>query len=1427
MVGLVKQKDHALPDPPSDSQAVNAAQIIQAREQDEKEKAALNETLQRNAQSGARVMEFDENATPEQKAALAKKAADQIKPLPGLQIGPGAKDQPTGMTSDIGGKHVDATLDLTDVDKASKLEGQAGDGKNLPGAIPAGQATSTLPEWYQVGWTGVAHRMKGLAPGQAVSTEEQVHLDLISTFLSDAYYGFFWYNGAVIAIAILATYFATRFGGGFFSLVVIGAFCSTYYNTSMRRTRQRARDDLTRELAKKKMMSEHETADWINHFLSRFWLIYEPVLSATIIQTVDQILVAQCPAFLDSIRMTTFTLGTKAPRIDQVRTFPQTDDDVVMMDWKFSFTPNDTADLTVRQAAQKINPKIVLTVRLGRGVVGAGMPILVEDISFVGNMRIKMKLMSNFPHIQIVDVSFMEPPLFDYVLKPIGGNTFGFDIGNIPGLSDFIQGQVHANLGPMMYNPNVFTINLEELLSGTPLDTACGVLQVTIWSARNLKAVKLGGGTPDPYVNISIDNKETLAKTRTKKSTANPHFKDTHFVLLNNLNGMLTFSLMDFNEHRPDSNIGQAAFELKELEGEAEHENLSTPVMLDGKERGQVQYSLSYYPVIKPEVGEDGQPKPLPETRSGVVRLTLHQAKELDKRSGFVGELNPKARIKVNGQKVKDTPVVKRTNSPIFEMPTEFLVTDRGKAVVTVEILDDRDLRADPVVAYLSVKLDDLLAAKEKQQDWFPLKNSKLGRIRMSAEWKPVLMSGSMNGGSGYSPAIGVVKFWMKKATDVKNVEAVMGGKSDPYVQVKIRGQAMDGSTIVNNNLNPEWNEILYCPVHNLREKITVEVMDYQNSGKDRTLGTVELNVSELATEKGDVDGRYKYASTGRKTRADKIHLGRGLYKGEIFFDCEFLPGVNLAGVEFSGAGNEAAQKAKVADDSDDSSSLSSSDDEVVAEPAGKGAAAPTATNGATKGHSKNQESITSMASMATAETSATTDTVKKREDGVSMSKEELLSQQSGVIAFNVLSGTLPPNKKNAQLEVLFDDGYWPAYTTEKGRSQHCTWDEVGESTVRELDWSRFLLKLRTGDSDEDVFAEFAGNTKDVLEKTLDGPFEFKLKSSAGVNVATVQLACRYIPVDVHIEPVESVNNQGYLRVDVIKARNLRAADRGNRSDPYITFSLNGERLGKSKVVKKTLNPDFNENLGEFQVPSRVAAEAIVEAFDWDQVGTPDKLGQCRVDLAELEPFEPFEKTYPLEGKGSTEKSEVTLRFVFRPEFVTNRERKGTSLSRTFTSGVAGVGRLGAGGVKGVAQGGVAVGKAGFGVGKGVVGGVGKGVGKGVGGVGSLLRSGHKSNGSVSNGTEAPIMEEGAGGEMVGATQAFGSGTEGLPTSSSFGVPMPTSAETGAYHLAHDAVSTTHLAGKANDGSSMMENDEGTPTKSRKSRIHNPFKRHN
>lgn len=90
------------------------------------------------------------------------------------------------------------------------------------------------------------------------------------------------------------------------------------------------------------------------------------------------------------------------------------------MDYKIAFVPNDIQDLTHAEAARKVNPKIVLSIGIGMKPVTLVKDIVVEDIAFEGTMRIRLKLMNPFPHVQLVDLSFTEQPTFDFVPKPIG-----------------------------------------------------------------------------------------------------------------------------------------------------------------------------------------------------------------------------------------------------------------------------------------------------------------------------------------------------------------------------------------------------------------------------------------------------------------------------------------------------------------------------------------------------------------------------------------------------------------------------------------------------------------------------------------------------------------------------------------------------------------------------------------------------------------------------------------------------------------------------------------------------------------------------------------------------------------------------------------------------------------------------------------------
>ena len=702
-----------------------------------------------------------------------------------------------------------------------------------------------------------------------------------------------WYhNAAIIVFACLSSWVIAVLGGGLGWLFLVMTGCGTYYRTSIRRTRRNFRDDLQREMVKAKLEEDVESLEWINSFLVKFWPIYAPVICDSIIASVDQVLSTSTPAFLDSIRLRFFTLGTKPPRMEHVKTYPRADDEEVVMDWKFSFTPNDTADMTARQISNKLNPKVILEVRLGKGVVSKGLDVIVEDMAFSGLMRVRIKLQRLFPHIDKVDICFLGRPDIDYVCKPIGGEMLGFDINFIPGLESFIKEQIHGNLSPIMYQPNVFPIEVAKMLAGNPVDQAIGVVSITIYGAQGLKNPDNFSGSPDPYITASLDARAPLGKTKTVQSTSNPRFNETIYVIVTSLTETLTLQVFDYNEFRKDKDLGTASFPLERCQAVTDHENLQLEVIAAGnKHRGVIQADIRFFPVLEGLKLDNGTAQPPPESNTGIARFIVEQAKELDGGRSMVGELNPYAVLLLNGKEIHTTDKKKRTLQPIWvDNAKEFLVTDRKNARLGVVIKDERDLGADPIVGTYQIKLNDLLTLTEQGKEWFNLSNVRTGRVKLSVQWKPIGLRDVFGAGEGYMKPIGVMRLHFKHARNLRNVETM--GKSDPYVRVLLSGIEKGKTVTFHNNLNPDWDEVVYVPVHTNRERLTLEVMDYQNIGKDRSLGLTELSTAEYVSQGSN--GEYLVMDEKKLHQAPLKMLGKGMPKGTLTFTASFFPTIPI-----------------------------------------------------------------------------------------------------------------------------------------------------------------------------------------------------------------------------------------------------------------------------------------------------------------------------------------------------------------------------------------------------------------------------------------------------------------------------------------------------------------------------------------------------
>lgn len=334
---------------------------------------AINTALKAE-EGGTKVHVFDPDMSPEEKKAEALKNVDvpQIKkdkaPL-ATDIGSADNEKVAEALSNV--PTITTTPPPTSSSPPKKASPPPTAKSTTPGSFVQDPLKPGIPDWFHVGWTSFSNLPN---PGdenamaefsKTHSPEEVKELyakpresngsyedDFIAQFINEKYFGEWYHNCGVVFVAIFFTWLLIKLRFGLFSCLITGAFfgkfvtpfdtwertitklvyflIATYYRTSIKRTRRNARDDMQRLVSLNRLETDVETVGWMNLFMSRFWLIFEPVLSAQVIGQVDAILAENTPSFLDSIRMSSFTLGTKAPSVDGIKVYPSSAPDVVV-----------------------------------------------------------------------------------------------------------------------------------------------------------------------------------------------------------------------------------------------------------------------------------------------------------------------------------------------------------------------------------------------------------------------------------------------------------------------------------------------------------------------------------------------------------------------------------------------------------------------------------------------------------------------------------------------------------------------------------------------------------------------------------------------------------------------------------------------------------------------------------------------------------------------------------------------------------------------------------------------------------------------------------------------------------------------------------------------------------------------------------------
>jgi Ca2+-dependent lipid-binding protein len=131
----------------------------------------------------------------------------------------------------------------------------------------------------------------------------------------------------------------------------------------------------------------------------------------------------------------------------------------------------------------------------------------------------------------------------------------------------------------------------------------------------------------------------------------------------------------------------------------------------------------------------------------------------------------------------------------------------------------------------------------------------------------------------------------------------------------------------------------------------------------------------------------------------------------------------------------------------------------------------------------------------------------------------------------------------------------------------------------------------------------------------------FLMQKAAGLGIAYYL----YTDLSIHTDTVDDVSHYVEIRVSILEGRNLVAKDKniwGKRvtSDPYVKVYHGPNKLGKTGIVKKTLDPKWDPasaNFSIYVVPMALDVYHNIECniFDHDQLSADDPMGTCYVTI--------------------------------------------------------------------------------------------------------------------------------------------------------------------------------------------------------------------
>lgn len=329
----------------------------------------------------------------------------------------------------------------------------------------------------------------------------------------------------LILFSMTFSYLLGRFNFNFIFVIILGY---TIYNIFNRRVLfyTRALDAISIDSVRSKTIDSHETVEWLNHIVRRFWEASEHSISSLIYNEVNNILKDKGNISIASIRLSEITLGTRPLVIEKISHI-SSEPDKIILEVAANFIPTEASEEVLRYFKgdrPHWNTHIELMVDVGI----ASLPILVKDLTFSGAVRVEIELGKKMPFIKGISLCFLELPVIDFNLIPLNS----VDLLDLPFTSSFLDSMISKQISGAMLAPNKIFIDLEEIskYSGKII----GVVFVQI---LNLES----NSNSTTYVELDIEGK-VFGKTR-KLMGDEPCFNQGFFEIIYDTTVFITVAL--------------------------------------------------------------------------------------------------------------------------------------------------------------------------------------------------------------------------------------------------------------------------------------------------------------------------------------------------------------------------------------------------------------------------------------------------------------------------------------------------------------------------------------------------------------------------------------------------------------------------------------------------------------------------------------------------------------------------------------------------------------------------------------------------------------------------------------------------------------------------------------------------------------------